>query len=375
MKLHKLFYFLFTLLLISGVVAMYYEVNIAYVALVIFTLAALLSYVKLPEGVALDMTVSDTTYAGEVLEGFISLATTTFETLEKGCINILPGIKKKKTIPSVKVTNFIQARKATPNHGGNVGIGARTLEPLDFMGYLEFNPRDLEAHWVAVQMNPKLLDAMLPRTVESAIIQEIFKLNKNYLDYAVWQSVYDAAAITTALSAGLGDGDNNLIFFDGLLKKMLDDATVIDVPLPVALTAANIISKFEEVKALVPEAVYKDPRFKFIVSDKTGRLYGDAQKAQANKGVDVTSAGKMEFDGKPVVTISGVPDDTIVACKASRDLGSNLWMGVNAADEDEYLKLARLQANSELYFIKMLYKIDVNHAYGEETVLYTTFVP
>jgi hypothetical protein len=122
----------------------------------------------------------------------------------------------------------------------------------------------------------------------------------------------------------------------------------------------------------VPEAVYEDERFKFMLGYSAAQLYSAAQKAQGNKGVDITSAGVMLYDGKPVVSLSGLPANTIVGCKGSTDLMSNLWLGVNEADEDEYFKLARLQANSPLYFLKMLMKLDVNYAFSEETVLYTT---
>jgi len=340
----------------------------------IFAFFALLNlFATVPKNALMDgITLNDTTYAGEVLEGFLSLVATTFQTLEKGCINVLPGIKKKTTIPTIKIDSFIQASSEKPTHGGTVNVGSRVLEPKDFMGYLEFDPRIFEQHWLAAQMNPNLLDAELPQTAESAIIQEVFKYNKNWMDKAVWQSQYDAAAITTALTNGLAAGDNSFIFFNGLLPKMVADANVQKVANPVALTSGNIFEKLEAVKAICPEAVYEDERVTYMVSYKTAQIYADAQKAQTQKGVDKTSAGVMQFDGKRVVSLQGMPNDTIVLCKGSRDLMTNLWLGVNAVDEDEYLKLMPLQNNSSLWFLKMLMKVDVNYSFSEETALYTT---
>jgi hypothetical protein len=315
------------------------------------------------------LVIQDKTYAGEVLAMFIALAATSFDTLEKGCIAVLPGIKKKQSIPSISVKGFIQARDPKPKHSGSATIGARTLEPKDFMGYLEFNPRDFEAHWSAVKMNPKLLDAQLPKDVESAIVQEVIKLNKSFLDIAVWQSIYDEAAIASALTNGLTEADNNLIFFDGLMKKMLDDAKVIKVD-GVVLTEDNIFAEMKKVKLKRPKAIKNHPNGKYLVSYNTAELFENAQQAQNYKGANVTEAGKMTFGGQPVVALAGVPDDVIVYCIASTGLDANLWLGINELDEEEYLKLDRLQANSELFFIKMLYKIDVNHAWGEQTVLY-----
>lgn len=341
-------------------------------ALFVASLARLAA--KTPQGVASVIAITDTSYAGEVLETFISHAMTSYQTLMKGCINILPGIKKKATVPILKVDSFIQAQLETPVNGGNIDIDARTLDPKDFMGYLEFNPRKFEQHWLAVQMNPKLMDAELPQTAEAAIIAKVLQQNGNYMEQAVWRSEFDAAAITTAQGSGLGPGDNNLIFFDGLLRGMYLDADVTKIATPVALTAANIFAKFDLVKAAAEanEAVYNSPGFKFLANFRTAQIFGEAQKAQANKGVDVTQQGVMKYDGKPIVSLPGIEDNTIIACVATSDVDSNIWAGVNDADEDSYLKIMPLQANSEKWFMKMLFKMDVNHGLGEEIVVYTT---
>ena len=329
---------------------------------------------KLPHEWTYDLTINDTSYEGEYLRQFISLAMTGFDTLNKGCINVMGGIKKKKAVPTIKIKNFIQARVATPTstHSGTAVVDKRVLEPQDVMGYLEFNPRDFESHWEATQMQPQLLDAMLPNTLESAITQEVLKGNRSYVDRAIWQSDKDDAAIATAKANGLGDGDNNLIFFDGFQKKMFLDSNVIKVPTPVALTQANFFDKMELVAQDIPSAVYDQPNFKFIISNTDKKKYGDAQKAQTNKGVDKTQAAVLEFDGKSVVPVSGMSANTIAGVRGSTDLLSNLWLGVNEIDEDQYLKIAMLAANSEEAFIKMLAKMDVNYGFGEEIVLYTT---
>ena len=321
-----------------------------------------------------DITLTDTSYEGDILRQFISYSVTQFETLKKGCINVLGGIKKKRRVPTIAVENFIQARVETPNsnHSGDMEIDARLLEPQDLMGYLEFNPRDLESHAVSVELNPELLDAELPTTVESAVLQEILKLNGNYFDKAVWRSEKDAAAIATAKTNGLGTGDNNLIFFDGLQMKMYQDADVKKVVGPSAISPANIVSKFEAVAQDIPQEVYDDPAFKFLLAGKNRLSYRDAQKNQQYKGIDFTKGGNMEFDGRPVVSINGMSPNTLVGCKASLDMSSNLWLGVNEIDEDMYLKMMAIANNSEKWFIKMLYKLDVNYGLPKEIVAHMT---
>jgi len=353
MKSIKILYLVAMALLIGVVASSLYGCNTLAVAAPLFLLSLLTAA---PRGVlTAGLSINDTSYAGEVLAGFISYATTGFQTLRKGCINVLPGIVKSATIPVVTVDSLMQAPSPEPVHGGSINVDARLLVPKPHMAYLKFNPNDFKQHWWGVQMQgQKLLDTMLPTTAESAIIQEVLKYNGAWMDRAVWQSVYDPVAVSSALENGLKKGDNSLIFMDGILKKIQDAANTITI-LPdsagpaVELTTANIFSKFELVKGQVPEAVYENPKFKFLISYKDGQTFAAAQKGQDHKGVN-----------------------TIVAGLASRDLESNFWLGVHELDEEMFLHLKRVSNTSLLWFLWMMWAMDVNIALEEQTVLYTT---
>ena len=306
----------------------------------------------------MSLQIQDTTYAGEAASGFIVKAMTEFPTVQNGHAYVQDGIKKEFTIPRFQLDDIIQDRAATPNSQGTVKIDGQKLIPNDYMIYMEFNPRDFEAHWEAVNMNPELLDAALPSAVESVLIQEVLKRNNNYLEKAFWQSAV----------GGTAPYDK----WDGMITKFIASADVLKVPGAsyAALTASNIIAKMGLVRDLIPEALIDDPNMKLFVSKGTAKLYGDAQKAQTAKGVDVTQRGVYQFDGYEVVPLPGIPANVIIAAKGMADMESNLWMGVNSKADETYIQLARLQANSELWFVKALVKADVNFGWGEETVLY-----
>jgi hypothetical protein len=331
------------------------------------------------------ITVTDTTYAGEAYDGFMMKVLAGFETATKGIVRIHTGIKKKLTIPVLTADSFIQAAQDPPVFGANLDVGGRTLEPKEAMGYLVGDPSKFEDHWSAIQMNPALLDRALPVTFESAAVDYTQKVSSNWLEKIFWQGSYDGAAITTALASGLGPNDSNLIFFDGIIKTAkaaLSNNNKITTAVPVGneavvLTSANIKSKFDQLKAMImahadgPEA-YKDPNFVFVVNYKTGSLYGDAVKAQANKGDDFTKAGNREYDGKRIVEVFGQHDDTIWAGVATRGDDSMLRLGCNEADEWTKFRVAKLQANSEKMFVKMLTKLSTNIALTNQVFLYTT---
>ncbi len=306
--------------------------------------------------------IQDTTYAGEVASSFIVKAAIGNEIVQGGHVMVKDGIKKKYTIPRMTVgDDFIQDRVPTPVSGaagtgaGTVTVDARVLEPEDYMIYQEFNPRDFEEHWEAVNLNPTLLDRRLPVTVESVIIQEVMKKHNQWLGGAIMR----------------GDKTltNNLKYFNGLITRAIADPDVPKVSSPVVLTNININDQLERSLQRVPAAVLYDPALKCFVSYKTAQLWEQFQRAQGFKGVDNTMAGIMRFAGRQMVYLYGMPDDTIFWAKGAPDLTSNLWLGLNSKD-DATVQIAKLQANSELYFIKMLCKADTNYGYGAETALY-----
>lgn len=326
------------------------------------------------------LTITDTTYAGEFYDIFLMKMVTGFETARKGLIKVQTGIKKKGTVGRLDVDSFIQAEQDPPVFGANVGVGSRVLVPDPAMGYLTADPKVFEDHWEAVKMNPALLDRALPVTFESALVNRIAELNQNWMDLIFWRGSKDTVAIATAIASGLGPTDNNLIFTDGIVKitkAALAAGNKIVAPTAVVLTSGNIVSKFADLKALIMASVdgpaaYNDPNFVFIVNYKTGSLYGDAVKAQANKGDDFTGKGKREYDGKPIIEVFGMHDDTIWAGVATRDERSQLWLGCNEADEDTKFRVGKLQNNSEKIFVKMLTKFCTQIAVPEQVFLYTT---
>jgi hypothetical protein len=66
-----------------------------------------------------------------------------------------------------------------------------------------------------------------------------------------------------------------------------------------------------------------------------------------------------------------MPENTFFLGLASSDMSSNFYLGINDLN-DMSLDMQRLQANSELYFIKGLFKMDVQIGFIEQMVVHTT---
>jgi len=326
------------------------------------------------------LVINDTQYAGTFASYFWLPATFGMDTIQKGAAFVQDGIKKQHTIGRVDVTNPLQQRAATPSGGGGFTIDGRTLNPQDLMAYWEFNPRDFEAHWLAEQLSPTLLARELPVTAENYMLQIALNRIFEQIEIGIWQgsTTYTATPGTT--------GNGQICFFDGFLKKMVNDSAVRQVSSPGILTDQatsggnyNIVDAFNaliNLAATNKKALLSRPsryeRLKFFVSVATEQIYQTYITTTQNfKGVNTTERGINKFKGYDIVPLGGMADNTIVFCEGLPDTSSNLYVGMNSTD-DNMLQLMRLQNNSELFFLKGLMKFDVQYGFSEQVFLYTT---
>jgi hypothetical protein len=327
------------------------------------------------------LVITDQTYAGEAASYMITHAVVGADTIKKGCIYVEDGIKKQRTIPRVDVTNIMQKRSATPVTSGSISVDGKTLVVNDHMMYVEFNPRDFEQHWYAVQMNPKLLDAELPPTAENFVMLQVMKRLNEFFENGIWRSrkAYDLDG--TALdptTKGAAASDATYMYWDGLIANGLNDANTIQVANPAALTggtSGNIIDKFQLGYAAVPPALlfkYGTLGLKLFISYKDQQKYENTMQLLTTfKNQDTTQQGINRYNGYDVVPLAGLPENTYFWGMGLPDISSNIWMGINST-EDNSLMLQRVQNNSELWFIKGLFKTDVQFGFNEEMVMYST---
>lgn len=306
------------------------------------------------------------------------------DTVQKGCAHVEDGIKKQFTIPRIEVSGFMQRRAATPVSKGTISVDGKAINPLDSMLYMEFNPRDYESHWYAEQLSPSLLARELPQTAETFMMLITMKRLNEFFEYHTWRGRIQYApdgANVDPTTKGAAAGDALYFYYDGLIKKLLDDATTLLVSSPATLvsgTAAggqeNILDAMNRAYKLVPPALvgrYGVEGLKFIIGIPLQQVLEEAYTTFTTfKNNDTTERGINRYKGYEVVPCAGVPDNTIVVCVANPSNDSNLWIGMNSVT-DEQLQIARTQNNSEIFFIKGLFKVDTQTGFPDQVVLYT----
>jgi len=355
---------------VTGINALYFGAGIFAIGLT-YGFAKNLFGTTLSTGVLnTGITLTDTTYAGEAAATLIVRAMTNNVMAQGGHMYIKDGIKKSFTIPRWDITfeDFVQDVKATPTPGIEVEtVDAKVLTTSEYMIYHEFNPRDFEDHWFAQQIGGNtLLDSTLPFTVESVLTQEVLKRNGAFVNKLVWNG---SKALTTKMK-----------YIDGFKTKATASSDTVKTGVSTAFTNVNIATQLQLGYALIPTALkYQsyanndgtvNSKLKIFVSPLTFDLYCQYQIAQANKGVDVTKVGVGTYRGITLVPIPDFPNDYYMIAVGQPDMSSNLWMGMNSSADESTIQIAKKQANSEIWFIKGLAKIDVQIGWNAETVTY-----
>jgi hypothetical protein len=97
-----------------------------------------------------------------------------------------------------------------------------------------------------------------------------------------------------------------------------------------------------------------------LMDYKSWDAYNKYLSDKTYKYSDNRTENEHRFQGKRIIPITALPDDTIIMGCFTTGADSNLWMGVDYANDEDVLQVDKLQNDSELYFFKMLIKMDVN---------------
>lgn len=334
-------------------------------------------------------------YNGEVLEDLLTYTVQGNDTFKEGLIHIKSGIQHKYTLPSIKLGNVIQDNVPTPTstHGSKTSEGdneyvftERYLTPAEFMIYLEFNPRDYEKYWKFAQPDGNLVFRDLDPKVQATMLRLLMEKKNEYIGSAIWTSCKGGASQSgiTAPTDGVQIGNGKEKYFDGVIKRIIDNVNGTDAETIAGgqciLSGNTVLSDGEAVENALyamwkkcPKTIRKKSNLAFVMSWETFDAYDQLLADKTMKYNDNTEINKYRFKGKRIIPIVGVPEHTILLGEFSTGMDSNLWMGVDFANDTEVLKVDRLQANSELYFAQMRMKMDVNIVRPAEIVVHTAY--
>lgn len=346
---------------------------------------------------AFNFNAGESNYTGEVLEHLLTLTSQANETYEEGLICVKSGIQKKLALPSIQLSKIVQDHKATPDSSvGEYKFAERYLEPNDFMIYIEFNPRHFETYYKPFQPDGNLVFRKLDPGIQAKMIELLFKNKAEYINHAIWCSALpaDAAKVSSAdgkVAAGkteIGGEDQygSMKYFSGALVRMLKNYVAADTDEDAKCGKINLVGtgSFADGAAVETELynmwektlpkIRRKKNLSILMDYESWDKYNKYLAAKDNKYSDNTEENRRRFQGKRIIPMVALPKDTIIMGIFTGDEDSNLWMGVDYTDDEQVLQVDKLQNNSELYFFKMLVKMDINIVRPSEITAHIPFV-
>jgi|SRR5215216_4318263 len=302
-----------------------------------------------------------TNFWGDVVDELFSLAVMGNDFVDGGYIYVADGIERKLAVPKVSMSAIIQPPAATPTSQGEFTYNEDSIDPDDFLVYIEFNPNHFRQIWDPFRSKGEFLFTTLNPKVQAALLKELMVGNNGidqYMGLALWKG--DKSLVST----------NVLSRFDGLRKKALANSAVIDVTNYAALTTSNIIDKMNDVYLQSREATRMAPDWTLFMSPADWEKWGTAMRNLTHKGPDWTGDAPRTFRGKEIAVLTGIAENEMYGTPASGSRGSNFWMGTRGFKDFKAIQVEKLQANSDLWFFKLKMSADTYIKFGEDLAFY-----
>jgi len=304
-------------------------------------------------------TTITTTYAGEKLQGFISAALLSANTIENGGVSVKPNVKFKAVIKSLATGTLIADDTCDFTDSSSVTLDERILEPETFQVNLQLCKDDFRSDWDAISMGYSAFDSLPP----------------SFADYLV---AHVAAKVAEEMESTIWGGTNATAGqFDGFTTLFAADGDVIDVT-GTAITASNVIEEMGKVVDAIPSAIYGKEDLKLYVSKNVMKAYvralgGFSVAATSNAGTDNKGTqwydnGALSFDGISIFMANGLADNKMVAAQTS-----NLYFGtgvVSDLNQVKVLDMADLDGSQNVRVIAR-FTAGIQYGFGGEIVYYT----
>ena len=304
-------------------------------------------------------TTITTTYAGEKLQGFISAALLSANTIENGGVSVKPNVKFKAVIKSLATGTLIADDTCDFTDSSSVTLDERILEPETFQVNLQLCKDDFRSDWDAISMGYSAFDSLPP----------------SFADYLV---AHVAAKVAEEMETTIWSGTNATAGqFDGFTTLFAADGDVIDVT-GTAITASNVIEEMGKVVDAIPSAIYGKEDLKLYVSKNVMKAYvralgGFSVAATSNAGTDNKGTqwydnGALSFDGISIFMANGLADNKMVAAQTS-----NLYFGTGVLSDLNQVKvldMADLDGSQNVRVIAR-FTAGIQYGFGGEIVYYT----
>lgn len=305
-------------------------------------------------------TVSVTSsYSGEFKKDIISAAVLSASTLDQGLVEVKPNVKGKRVVKNLALGSLLSTATCDFTDNSSVTLTERILEVKQMQVNLTICKAEFQDDWLAIEQGDSAHTNM-PKTFVDYLLADVAANVASELETLIWQA--------EATDGGTDD-------FDGFLKLMADDASVIDVA-GTAITADNVVIELGKIVDAIPTQILSKEDLFLYVSPSIYQSYiralggfgaaGLGANGYNNQGSN-QAFGALVFEGVKMVAVQGMANGQAVAARRS-----NLWFGTSLMadfNETKVLDMAELDGSQNVRII-MRMGAGVQFGIGAEIVYY-----
>ena len=300
-----------------------------------------------------------TTYAGEKLQGFISAALLSANTIENGGVSVKPNVKHKAVIKSLATGTLIADDTCDFTDSSSVTLAERILTPETFQVNLQLCKDDFRSDWDAISMGYSAFDSLPPSFADFLVAHVASKVAEE-METTIWSGA----------NATAGQ-------FDGFTTLFAADAAVIDV-VGTTVDSSNVIVEMGKVVDAIPSAIYGKEDRKLYVSKNVMKAYvralggfgarGLGAAGSDNKGTQWYDNGALSFDGVSIFMANGLADNKMVAAQSS-----NLYFGTGVLSDLNQVKVLDMADLDGSQNVRVIARFTggIQYGFGAEIVYYT----
>jgi len=298
--------------------------------------------------------VDNTTFYGKDAEGFFKKVLTTG--VAKSELTLIPNVKSKIKLAYSDLGNILQSDDCTFSATGEGTLNQKTLEVCDLKVNLEYCATTFEANYLSLQLRAgSNSEEVMPNSYAEFVV-----------DYVAEKVASDLEI--TLFKGDTGTSSYPLNLCDGLVKKLLADAAVIDVSATAStITSSNVVGELNRLLEAVPAEVRNQPNFKIFVSQAIAFSYKQAQAATTG-GLFLVGDKELNYLGYRLIPTSGLSNKQMIAFNSDKVF----FLTDLTSDWDEVLLIPQRNisgARTERFVTSL--KFGVDYLYGNEIVLYS----
>lgn len=275
---------------------------------------------------ATSLTISSSTYAGQLALPYIQAAILSADTIANGYVTIKENVKYKQVIKVLASSGLVTAATCDFTTAGTLTLTEVVLTTTDLNTNVELCKKQFVQDWEAYNTGAGFINDQVPVEFADFMLAHLASKIGEAIEYNLWQGNFDAAS---------NNSTPTYTAFDGLLRK-IDNAKsgTPDVDFSAATSASTVIAQMQSVLAALPSTLIgKTDTVKLYVNRKTAQFYRQAINALGYQFTyAATENTPLMVDGYSIYVCPGIPDSCMVAAEPDKLIvGTDLLSDMNEA--------------------------------------------